>query len=221
MILEGYGMTECTTAATLNPPGAPRFGTVGPALPGIELKIDTDGEILIRGATVFGGYYRNPEATAETLTPDGWLRSGDIGTIDADGYLTITDRKKDIIVTAGGKNVAPQVIENALKTSPYVSNVVVIGDNRPYLVALITVDADEVKALGAPDSPEVHAAIARGVEEVNAELGRVEQIKRFTILPRDFSPEEGEITATLKVKRRVVIDHFGDEIESLYAGPRT
>ena len=161
MILEGYGMTECTTAATFNPPGAPRFGTVGPALPGIELKLDTDGEILIRGATVFGGYYRNPEATAETLTPDGWLRSGDIGTIDADGYLTITDRKKDIIVTAGGKNVAPQVIENALKTSPYVSNVVVIGDNRPYLVALITVDADEVKALGAPDSPEVQAAIAQ------------------------------------------------------------
>ena len=114
MILEGYGMTECTTAATFNPPGAPRFGTVGPALPGIELKLDTDGEILIRGATVFGGYYRNPEATAETLTPDGWLRSGDIGTIDADGYLTITDRKKDIIVTAGGKNVAPQVIENVL-----------------------------------------------------------------------------------------------------------
>jgi long-chain acyl-CoA synthetase len=221
MILEGYGMTECTTAATFNPPGGPRFGTVGPALPGIELKLDTDGEILIRGATVFGGYYRNPEATAETLTPDGWLRSGDIGTIDADGYLTITDRKKDIIVTAGGKNVAPQVIENALKTSPYISNVVVIGDNRPYLVALITVDADEVKALGAPDSPEVHAEIARGVEEVNVDLGRVEQIKRFTILARDFSPEEGEITATLKVKRRVVIDHFGAEIESLYAGPRT
>ena len=221
LILEGYGMTECTTAATLNPPGAPRFGTVGPALPGIELKIDTDGEILIRGATIFGGYYRNPEATAEALTPDGWLRSGDIGTIDADGYLTITDRKKDIIVTAGGKNVAPQVIENMLKTSPYVSNVVVIGDNRPYLVALITVDADEVKSLGAPDSPEVRAAIERSVEAVNAELGRVEQIKRFTILPRDFSAEQGEITATLKIKRRVCIDHFSDEIEILYLGPRT
>ena len=155
------------------------------------------------------------------MTPDGWLRSGDIGTIDDDGYLTITDRKKDIIVTAGGKNVAPQVIENVLTTSPYVSNAVVIGDNRPYIVALITVDPDEVKALGAPDSPEVQATIERAVEEVNAELGRVEQIKRFTILPRDFSTEEGEITATLKVKRRVVIDHFSDEIESLYAGPRT
>ena len=221
LILEGYGMTECTTAATLNPPGAPRFGSVGLALPGIELKIDTDGEILIRGATVFGGYYRNPEATAESVTPDGWLRSGDIGTIDDDGYLTITDRKKDIIVTAGGKNVAPQVIENALTTSPYVSNAVVIGDNRPYIVALITVDPDEVKAIGAPDSPEVHATIERAVAEVNAELGRVEQIKRFTILPRDFSTEHGEITATLKVKRRVVLGNFSDEIERLYAEART
>lgn len=221
LILEGYGMTECTTAATLNPPLAPRFGTVGTALPGIELRIDTDGEILIRGATVFGGYYRNPDATAESLTQDGWLRSGDIGTIDEDGYLTITDRKKDIIVTAGGKNVSPQVIENMLKTSPYVSNAVVVGDNRPYIVALITVDADEVKALGAPDSPEVQAAVERAVSEVNAELGRVEQIKRFTILPRDFSTEEGEVTATLKIKRRVCIDHFSDEIERLYASPRT
>ena len=221
LILEGYGMTECTTAATLNPPGAPRFGTVGPALPGIELRIDTDGEILIRGATVFGGYYRNPEATAEALTPDGWLRSGDIGTIDAEGYLTITDRKKDIIVTAGGKNVAPQVIENALTMSPYVSNALVVGDNRPYIVALITVDADEVKGLGAPDSPEVRAAIERAVDEVNAEFGRVEQIKRFTILARDFSTEAGEITPTLKLKRRVCIDHFSDEIEHLYLDPRT
>ena len=220
LILEGYGMTECTTAATLNPPGAPRFGTVGPALPGIELRIDTDGEILIRGETVFGGYYRNPEATAEAMT-DGWLRSGDIGTLDDDGYLTITDRKKDIIVTAGGKNVAPQVIENALTTSPYVSNALVVGDNRPYIVALVTVDADEVKGLGAPGSPEVRAAVEQAVAEVNAELGRVEQIKRFTILERDFSAEEGEITPTLKLKRRVCIAHFGDEIERLYQNPAT
>ena len=221
LILEGYGMTECTTAATLNPPGAPRFGTVGPALPGIELKIDTDGEILIRGETVFGGYYRNPDATAEAVTPDGWLRSGDIGTLDDDGYLTITDRKKDIIVTAGGKNVAPQVIENALTTSPYVSNALVVGDNRPYIVALITVDPDEVKGLGAPGSPEVRAAVEQAVAEVNAELGRVEQIKRFTILERDFSADEGEITPTLKLKRRVCIEHFGAEIESLYQSSTT
>jgi long-chain acyl-CoA synthetase len=220
VILEGYGMTECTTAATINPPGAPRFGTVGKALPGIDLRIDTDGEILIRGETIFGGYYRNPEATTEALTDDGWLRSGDIGTIDADGYLTITDRKKDIIVTAGGKNVSPQVIENALKTSPYISHALVVGDNRPYIVALITVDRDEVKALGAPDSPEVQAAIERAVADVNRDLGRVEQIKRFAILPRDFSAEEGEVTPTLKLKRRVCIDHFRDEIERLYAASR-
>ncbi len=217
-ILEGYGMTECTTAATMNRPGANRIRTVGPALPGIELRIDTDGEILIRGETVFGGYYRNPEATAEALTEDGWLRSGDIGKIDDDGYLTITDRKKDIIITAGGKNVSPQVIENSLKASPYVSAALVLGDNRPYIVALITVDRDEVAGLGAPDSPEVRAAVERTVEEVNATLGRVEQIKRFAILPRDFSVDEGELTPTLKLKRRVCLEHFQDEFEQLYRG---
>jgi long-chain acyl-CoA synthetase len=176
VILEGYGMTECTTAATMNRPGGHRFGTVGPALPGIELRIDADGEILIRGENVFGGYYRNPDATAEALTDDGWLRSGDIGTVDDDGHLRITDRKKDILVTAGGKNVSPQVIENALKISPYVSQALVVGDNRPYIAALITVDQDEIKALGAPGSPEVRAAIEKAVEDVNRDLGRVEQI---------------------------------------------
>jgi long-chain acyl-CoA synthetase len=216
-ILEGYGMTECTTAATMNRPGAMRFGTVGPALPGIELKIDTDGEILIRGDTVFGGYYRNPDATAETLTEDGWLRSGDIGAIDDDGHLRITDRKKDIIITAGGKNIAPQVIENSLKASPYVSQALVVGDNRPYLVALLTVDRDEVAALGEPTSPAVRAAVERTVAEVNATLGRVEQIKKFVLLPRDFSAEEGEMTPTLKLKRRVCIEHFQAEVEGLYS----
>jgi len=217
-ILEGYGMTECTTAATMNRPGANRIRTVGPALPGIELKIGDLGEILIRGETVFGGYYRNPQATADSLMEDGWLRTGDIGTIDADGYLTITDRLKDIIITAGGKNVSPQVIENSLKASPYVSQALVVGDNRPYIVALLTVDKDEVASLGAPDSPEVRAALQRTVEEVNATLGRVEQIKRFALLPRDFSVDEGEITPTLKLKRRICIEHFQAEVEQLYAG---
>jgi long-chain acyl-CoA synthetase len=201
----------------MNRPGANRFRTVGPALPGIELKLDTDGESLIRGDTVFGGYYRNPEATAETLTDDGWLRSGDIGKIDDDGYLSITDRKKDILITAGGKNVSPQVIENSLKASPYVSQALVVGDNKPYIAALITVDRDEVAALGEPDSPAVRDAVERTVAEVNATLGRVEQIKRFTILPRDFSVDEGEITPTLKLKRRICLDHFHDEVEQLYA----
>ena len=217
-ILEGYGMTECTTAATMNRPGANRIRTVGPALPGIELKIGDLGEILIRGETVFGGYYRNPQATADSLMEDGWLRTGDIGTIDADGYLTITDRLKDIIITAGGKNVSPQVIENSLKASPYVSQALVVGYNRPYIVALLTVDKDEVASLGAPDSPEVRAALQRTVEEVNATLGRVEQIKRFALLPRDFSVDEGEITPTLKLKRRICIEHFQAEVEQLYAG---
>ena len=219
-ILEGYGMTECTTAATMNRPGANRYRTVGPALPGIELKIDTDGEILIRGETIFGGYYRNPEATAEALTEDGWLRSGDIGTLDADGYLAITDRKKDIIITAGGKNVSPQVIENSLKATPYISQALVVGDNQPYIVALITVDPDEVAAIGEPGSPEVRAAIERTVDDVNATLGRVEQIKKFTILSRDFSVDEGEITPTLKLKRRICLDHFRQEVADLYAEAR-
>ncbi|HET7450829.1 MAG TPA: long-chain fatty acid--CoA ligase [Gaiellaceae bacterium] len=214
-ILEGYGMTECTTAATLNRPGKFRYGTVGQALPGIELSLDTDGEILIRGATIFGGYYENAEATAEVLTEEGWLRSGDIGTIDDDGYLTITDRKKDIIVTAGGKNVAPQVIENALKTSPYISQALVVGDNRPYIVALITLDPD---AIGGLDDPR--AAIQATVDAVNADLGRVEQVKRFAILPRDFSIEEGEMTPTLKLKRRICIQHFESDLEALYAAAR-
>jgi long-chain acyl-CoA synthetase len=220
VILEGYGMTECTTAATMNRPGGHKFGTVGPALPGIELRIDPDGEILIRGENVFSGYHANPDATAEILTEDGWLRSGDIGVIDEHGHLRITDRKKDILVTAGGKNVSPQVIENALKVSPYISQALVVGDNRPYIAALITVDRDEVKALGAPDSPEVLAAVEQHVAAVNADLGRVEQVKRFTILPRDFSAEEGEITPTLKLKRRICVDHFSDEIENLYSESR-
>ena len=169
---------------------------------------------------MFSGYYRNPEATAEVLTEDGWLRSGDIGTLDADGYLTITDRKKDIIVNAGGKNISPQLIENALKTVPYVSQALVIGDNKPYIVALITVDPAAVEPLGPPDSPAVREAVERGVAEVNSDLGRVEQVKRFTILSRDFSEEEGEVTATLKLKRRVCAEHFAAEIDGLYAAPR-
>jgi long-chain acyl-CoA synthetase len=221
LILEGYGMTECTTAATINRPGAHRFGTVGQALPGIELKLDTDGEILIKGPTVFGGYYGNPEATAEVLTEDGWLRSGDIGTIDEAGYLTITDRKKDIIVTAGGKNIAPQVIESALISTPYISQALVVGDNRPYIVALITLDPEATASLGAPDSPEVHAALDKAIAEVNEDLGRVEQVKKFKILPREFSIEDGEMTPTLKLKRRICLDHFATEVEELYAGARS
>jgi long-chain acyl-CoA synthetase len=212
LILEGWGLTECTTAATVNRPGRFRFGTVGPPMPGVEVETAADGELLVRSETLFAGYYKDEAATREVLGEDGWLRTGDVGSVDADGFVTITDRKKDIIVTAGGKNVAPQNIENALKTSPYVSQALVIGDRRPYITALITLD-ETVSGNGA----EPQALVERVVERVNADLSRFEQIKRFAILPRDFSPEEGEVTPTLKLKRRVCEEHFADEIERLYA----
>jgi long-chain acyl-CoA synthetase len=210
LILEGYGLTECTTAATVNRPTRFRFGTVGPVLPGVELRIAEDGEVLIKTETIFGGYFKDEEATREVLPGDGWLRSGDLGAIDADGFLTITDRKKDILVTAGGKNVAPQNLENALKTHPIVSQALVVGDRRPYVAALITLTEDAVQA-------DAQAQVQRAVNEVNHDRSRFEQIKRFTILPRDFSAEEGEVTPTLKLKRRVCQEHFAAEIEALYS----
>jgi long-chain acyl-CoA synthetase len=210
LILEGYGLTECTTAATVNRPSRYRFGTVGPALPGTELRIAEDGEVLIKTETNFAGYYKDEEATREVLPGDGWLRSGDVGEIDEDGFVTITDRKKDILVTAGGKNVAPQNLENALKTHPIVSQALVVGDRRPYVAALITL-AEDVPVDG------VEAQMQQVVDDVNRDLSRYEQIKRFAILPRDFSPEEGEVTPTLKLKRRVCQEHFAAEIEALYS----
>jgi long-chain acyl-CoA synthetase len=217
LIVEGYGLTECTTAATVNRLTRFRFGTVGPALPGVELKIADDGEILIRSDTIFAGYFKDEAATAEVLTADGWLRSGDVGELDDDGFLTITDRKKDIIVTAGGKNVAPQNLENALKTSKYVSQALVVGDRKPYVAALITLDENEVARWREVGGRDVNELVQGIVDEVNADRSRFEQIKRFAILPRDFSAEEGEVTPTLKLKRRVVKEHFADAIESLYA----
>ncbi len=230
-ILEGYGLTECTTAATTNTPERYRFGTVGPALPGFELRLADDGELLIRSETVFAGYYKDPVATAEVLQEDGWLRSGDIAEIDADGFVTITDRKKDLIVTAGGKNIAPQNLENDLKASKYVSQALVLGDRRPYPSALVTLDPVEIgKWAGErgldPDpaalatDPRVQELVQGIVDDVNRERSRYEQIKRFTVLPRDFQMELGEVTPTLKLKRRAVMEHFADEIDALYATPR-
>ncbi len=210
LILEGYGLTECTTAATVNRMNAFRFGTVGLPYEGVELKLAGDGEILIRTDTVFGGYHKDEQATREVLGDDGWLRSGDIGSIDDDGFLSITDRKKDILVTAGGKNVAPQNLENALKSSKYVSQALVVGDRRPYVAALITLDESE----SAEDAQELIQSVVDGV---NAKLSRYEQIKRFTILPRDFSADRGEVTPTLKLKRRVCEQHFAGEIDALYS----
>jgi long-chain acyl-CoA synthetase len=214
LIVEGWGLTECTTAASVNRPGRFRFGTVGPALPGFEVAADAEGELLIRSPTVFAGYYKDPDATAEVLGADGWLRSGDVGSVDADGFVHITDRKKDILITAGGKNVAPANLENALKTAPLVSQALVIGDRRPYVAALITLDP--AVADGMP-SAEAERRVQAIVDGVNAELSRFEQIKRFRVLPRDFTAEEDEVTPTLKLKRRVVEQHFASEIEELYS----
>jgi long-chain acyl-CoA synthetase len=215
LILEGYGQTEETTASNVNRPDRYKFGTVGPAIPGIDVTTAADGEILIKGPTVFAGYYNDEEATRAVLPGDGWLHTGDVGEIDEDGFLTVTDRKRDIIVTAGGKNVAPQNIEGLLKGIPWVSQALVVGDRRPYLVALLTLDPDEVAKLDGREDAE--ALVREAVEQVNGELAGFEQIRRFEILPRDFSPEENEITPTLKLRRRVVEENFATELEKLYA----
>ena len=215
LVLEGYGQTEETSASNVNLPNRFKFGTVGPALPGIEVATAEDGEILIKGPTVFAGYYNDEEATRAVLPGDGWLHTGDVGTIDEDGFLTVTDRKKDIIVTAGGKNVSPQNIENLLKGIPWVSQALVVGDRRAYVAALITLDEEEVAKLdGGEDVTEL---VRRAVDEINAELARFEQVRRFEILDRDFSAEENEVTPTLKLKRRVVEEHFAPQLEKLYS----
>jgi long-chain acyl-CoA synthetase len=209
LILEGYGLSEVTTAATVNRADDFRFGTVGKPLPGVEIAIADDGEILIRSNTVFAGYYRDEAATREVLDADGFVHTGDVGHFDADGFLVITDRKKDIIVTAGGKNVAPQNLENELKAHKIVSQAVVVGDRKPYIAALITLDPEIV-------SDDARAEVQRAVDAVNADRSRFEQIKRFAILPREFSLEQDEITPTLKLKRKVVLDHFADDVAALY-----
>ena len=212
-VVEGYGLTETASSATVNAPGDFRIGTVGRPVEGAEIRLADDGEILIRSSSVFAGYFKEPEATAAALTEDGWLRSGDVGEIDDEGFLRITDRKKDLIITAGGKNIAPQNLENALKTSRFVSQALVVGDRRPYVTALLTLDDAEVASSGR-DPQELAQEL---VDDVNRDRTRVEQIKRFVILPRDFSQEEGEVTPTLKLRRTVIHEHFADEIERMYA----
>src|SRR3954470_17671750 len=190
LVIEGYGLTETCSSLSVHDPDDLRFGTVGRAVPGCEVGLADDGEILVRSDTVFSGYYKDPEATREAFTDDGWFRTGDVGEIDDDGFLKITDRKKDLIITAGGKNISPQNLENALKASRFVSQALTVGDRRPYLTALLTLDPGEVRAAGR-EPQEVAQEI---VDEVNHDRVRVEQIKKFTILPRDFSQEEGEVT---------------------------
>jgi long-chain acyl-CoA synthetase len=229
LILEGYGLTETCPALAVNRVDLFKFGSVGKALPGVELKIAPDGEILARGPNVATrGYWKKPEATAEVFDSEGWFHTGDIGRIDADGFLYITDRKKDLIVTAGGVNIAPQNIENLLKTDPFVSQAMVYGDRRPYPVALVTLNPEEVakfaKAQGIPAGdpaemakhPKVIERAGRIVEEKNAELQSYAKIKKFAVLPADFTQEGGDLTPTLKVKRAVVAEKHRDVIESLY-----
>ena len=228
LVLEGWGMTETSTAATISTPDDYKIGTIGKPFPGCEVKIADDGEILVRGPNVFQGYYKNPEATKEALA-DGWLHTGDIGEIDPDGYIKITGRKKDIIITAGGKNITPANLEAEIKQHPLVSQCVVIGDRRPYLVALVTLDPEEAaryaKQHGLPEDPEalasnkqVKAAIDAHVEQINQKFARVEQVKKIRILPHDLSQAGGELTPTMKVKRAVVASKHEDAIEALYAG---
>ena len=214
LILEGYGLSEVTTAATVNLPSAYRFGTVGKPLPGVELRLAPDGEILIRSNTVFAGYYHDDEATRQTIDDEGFVHTGDVGHIDDDGFLVITDRKKDLIVTSGGKNVAPQNLENELKAHRVVSQVLVVGDRRPYVAALVTVDPEAADGL---DEAGIEDAVHKAVESVNSDRSRFEQIKRFRILPRDFSIEHDEVTPTLKLRRKVILEHFADDVEALYA----
>jgi long-chain acyl-CoA synthetase len=203
-----------TTAATVNQINAYKFGTVGKALPGVELHIANDGEILIRSNTVFAGYYHDEEATRATIDDEGFVHTGDVGHIDEDGFLVITDRKKDIIVTAGGKNIAPQNLENDLKAHRVVSQAVVVGDRKPYIAALITTDPEVTRDL---DAAAVQQAVQNAVDDVNRERSRYEQIKRFAVLPREFSLERDEVTPTLKLRRKVILEHFAEDVERLYA----
>ena len=226
---EGWGMTECTVGATYNPLERIKNGTVGISDPGVEMKIGDDGEVLLRGGNLMKGYYKDPEQTAETIDADGWLHTGDVGTIDEDGYLRIIDRKKELIITAGGKNISPANLEALLKQHPLVGQVAVIGDRRPYVSALIVLE-QEVAPVWArkagiqfastadlATNPAVHAEIQKAVDETNRHVSNVEGIKRFTILPADWTPETEELTPTLKLKRRVINQKYADAIEEMYS----
>jgi long-chain acyl-CoA synthetase len=227
-IFEGYGLTETSPAVAANLPAATRIGTVGRPLPGVTIRIAGDGEILISGDVVFQGYWNNPEATAEAC-PDGWFRSGDLGELDGDGFLRITGRKKEIIVTAGGKNVAPAVLEDRVRAHPLVSQCVVIGDRKPFIAALVTVDEEALPKWlaqrGRPentpvaelrDDPDLRAEIQTAIDEANRAVSKPEAIKVFRILPRDFSEATGDLTPTMKVKRNVVEKTYAAEIGDIY-----
>jgi len=229
-VLEGYGLTETTAAATVNRPDRVKMGTVGLPLPGVAIRIDEDGEILIKGVTVFPGYWRNDAATKEAFTEDGWFRTGDVGELDEEGFLTITGRKKEIIVTVGGKNVAPAVLEDRLRSHGLISQCMAVGDGRPFVAALITLDADAFELWkqrhGKPadatiaslrDDPDLVAAVQNAVDDANKAVSRAESIRKFRILDRDFTQEAGQLSVKLGIRRSVLLKDFAADIDALYA----
>ncbi|GAA2452835.1 AMP-dependent synthetase/ligase [Actinomadura vinacea] len=227
-IFDAYGMTETTGAITANLADSFKLGTVGRAFPGVELRLDEDGEILVRGATCTPGYLNRPAATADLIGPDGWIRTGDVGVLDEDGFLRVVDRKKELIITAGGENVAPSLIENHLKEHPLVGQALAYGDRRPYVVALITLDGEVAPAWAAAHGvepagpaelavhPLVLEEVGRAVADANARLARVQQVKKWRLLPAEWTAESEELTPTLKLKRRIVHTKYADEIDALY-----
>ncbi|HEY9304080.1 MAG TPA: AMP-binding protein, partial [Mycobacterium sp.] len=228
-VYEGYGLTETSAAITVNQVGALKVGTVGKLLPGNSLRIAEDGELLVRGGVVFHGYWHNEQATAEAME-DGWFKTGDLGAVDDDGFLTITGRKKEIIVTAGGKNVAPAVLEDQLRAHPLISQAMVVGDARPFVGALITIDPEAFdgwkqrnsKPTGASVSdlasdPDLVAEVDAAVKQANLSVSHAESIRKFRILPVDFTEDTGELTPTMKVKRKVVAEKFAGDIDAIYA----
>ena len=227
-VLEGYGLTETTGPASINVPQKFKIGTVGPALAGVSIKIAKDGEVLVKGVNVFQGYWKNDKANAESFV-DGWYRTGDIGSLDEDGYLTITGRKKELIVTAGGKNVAPAVLEDPIRSNPLVGQCVVVGDNRPYVAALVTLDSEmlptwlqnnkldpEMSLEEAGTNPAVLAEIQTAVDRANKKVSRAESVRKFIVLPTEFTEASGHLTAKMSIKRHVIVADYAGEIDSIY-----
>ncbi|HEX9763488.1 MAG TPA: AMP-binding protein, partial [Acidimicrobiia bacterium] len=229
-LFELYGMSETTGPATTNLPGANKTGSVGRALPGVEVELAEDGEVLMRGGVITSGYYKLPGATEESFDSEGWLHSGDLGRIDEDGYLWIVGRKKEIIITAAGKNIAPAKLETALGNHPIISKACIIGDNRKFLSVVIALDHEEAPAWAEAHGldyrdlvtfsqlPEVLAEVDKAVREANEKVSSVEQIKKWIVVPDEWTPDSGEVTPSLKLKRRVVVEKYADEIDALYAG---
>lgn len=232
-MLEGYGQTECAGVSHLNTPAAFKLGTVGRVLPTVECRLSDDGEVLVRGPNVFPGYLNRPDATRETVDADGWLHTGDLGTVDDDGFLRITGRKKEILITSGGKNLTPEKIENALKTSPYIKEAVAAGDGRHFVSALLQIDFDAVSDWATrrglahtsyadlASRPEVRELLAGEVEKANALLVRVEAVRAFRVLPKELHQDDGELTATQKVRRRQVLERYRDLVDGMYRGGRS